>query len=51
MEQSIQNTLFKDVVSVLDKYSVDFTEDSVMRIVRDWCLQQVLPALFTAKAS
>ena len=39
MEQSIQNILFKDVVSVLDKYNVDFTKDSVMHIVRAWCLQ------------
>lgn len=39
MEQSIQDILFKDVVSVLAKYAVDYTEDSVMRLVRDWCLQ------------
>ena len=39
MEQSIQDILFKDVVSVLGKYDVDYTEDSVMRLVRDWCLQ------------
>jgi hypothetical protein len=38
MEQSIQDILFKDV-SVLAKYDVDYTEDSVMRLVRDWCLQ------------
>ena len=39
MEQSIQDILFKDVVSVLAKYDVDYTEDSVMRLVRDWCLR------------
>ena len=39
MEQSIQDILFKDVVSVLAKYDVDYTEHSVMRLVRDWCLQ------------
>lgn len=39
MEQSIQDILFKDVVSVLVKYNVNYTEDSVMRLVRDWCLQ------------
>lgn len=39
MEQSIQDILFKDVVSVLVKYDVNYTEDSVMRLVRDWCLQ------------
>ena len=39
MEQSIQDILFKDVVSVLAKYDVDYTEDSVKRLVRDFCLQ------------
>ncbi len=39
MEQSIQDILFKDVVSVLAKYDVDYTEESVMRLLCDWCLQ------------
>lgn len=36
MEQSIQGILFKDVISVLARYDVDYAEDLMMRLVRNW---------------